>query len=185
MSERLLRAALEAARAHADQTRKGGRVPYVDHVVEVAHLVAAHGGDEDEAVAALLHDVVEDTGTTNADIDAAFGPRVAALVDALTDRPGWSELPRRERKHRQAEHLGAADPAARRIKIADQISNLRDVARLPAGWTREEAADYAEGTALVVAACAEAAPELAALHGAEMAAFEDRARTEEDRDAPR
>lgn len=171
MSERLLRAALHAARAHAGQTRKGGEVPYVNHVIEVAHLVATHGGDEDAAVAALLHDVVEDTDATVERVADGFGPRVAALVDALTDRPGWEALPRRERKRLQAGHLAGADPAARRIKVADQISNLRDVSRLPAGWTREEAADYAEGTALVVAACAEAAPDLAALHARELAAF--------------
>ena len=171
MSERLLRAALHAARLHAGQTRKGGEVPYVNHVIEVAHLVAADGAGEDAAVAALLHDVVEDTEETVAGIGAAFGPEVAALVDALTDRPGWTDLPRRERKRQQAGHLGGADPEARRIKVADQISNLRDVSRLPAGWTRAEAEDYAAGTALVVAACAEAAPALADLHGREMAAF--------------
>ena len=169
MSERLLRAALRAAQGHAGQTRKGGEVPYVNHVIEVAHLVAAHGGGEDAAVAALLHDLLEDTDETAGALGEAFGPRVAALVVALTDRPDWAELPRPERKRLQAEHLRAADPEARRIKIADQISNLRDVARRPAGWTREEAADYAAGTALVVAACAEAAPDLAAIHAAEMA----------------
>ncbi len=174
MTERPRRAAPHAARAHAGQTGKGGEALHLTHVVEVAHLVASHGGGEDEAVAALLHDVAQDTPATAQGIEAASGARVAALVRALTDRPGWARLPRPEGKRLQAAHLAGAAPEARRIEIAGQIGDLRDVARLPAGRTRAGAQDDAAGTAHV-AVCAGAAPDLAALHARGMAAFEGRA----------
>lgn len=152
-AELLTRAALVAAEAHAGQTRKGGAVPYVNHVIEVAHLVARAGGTPEMVAAALLHDTVEDTDATAATIESAFGPCIATLVAGMTDDPAWDGLPRAERKRLQADHMGRAPRAVRRIKIADQTSNVRDVGRLPAGWTPDEARDYIAGTALVVDAC--------------------------------
>jgi guanosine-3',5'-bis(diphosphate) 3'-pyrophosphohydrolase len=152
-AELLTRAALVAAEAHKGQTRKGGAVPYVNHVIEVAHLVAGAGGTPEMVAAALLHDVVEDSGATAETVEAGFGPCIATLVAGLTDRPEWKGLPREERKRRQAEHMAQAPRAVRRIKIADQTSNLRDILRLPAGWDVAEARAYVAGTALVVDAC--------------------------------
>lgn len=149
----LTRAALAAAEAHKGQTRKGGEVPYVNHVIEVAHLVAEAGGTPEMVAAALLHDVVEDTEATEATIAAAFGPCIATLVAGLTDASEWSSLPREERKRRQAEHMGRAPRAIRLIKIADQTSNVRDVGRLPKGWEPAEARAYIDGAARVVDAC--------------------------------
>jgi (p)ppGpp synthase/HD superfamily hydrolase len=149
----LTRAALTAAEAHKGQTRKGGEVPYVNHVLEVAHLVAEAGGTPEMVAAALLHDTVEDTEATEATIAAAFGPCIATLVAGLTDAPEWEALPREARKRRQADHMARAPRAVKRIKIADQTSNVRDVGRLPKGWEPAEARAYIAGAALVVDAC--------------------------------
>ena len=162
----LMRAADTAARAHAGQRRKGGDVPYVTHVVGVARLVAEDGWEASVVAAALLHDVVEDSATSVAEIEAAFGEEVAALVAALTDAEDISALPRPERKRRQAAHIAGAPASARAIKIADQTSNLRDLARLPAGWAAGDAEAYIAGTAQVVDVCRDAAPGLAALYDA-------------------
>ncbi len=150
---RLMRSLRLAADAHADQRRKGGDTPYVNHPIEVAGLVADAGGDEDEVIAAVLHDVVEDSETTLEEISDTFGAEVARLVDGMTDDPAWDELPRIERKRRQASHLGDAGDAVRRIKLADQTSNVRDIVRLPEAWAPGEAAEYLEGAELVVAEC--------------------------------
>ncbi len=158
----LTRAALVAARAHAGQTRKGGSIPYVNHVIEVAHLVAEAGGTPEMAAAALLHDVVEDSDATAESVARDFGPCIATLVACMTDDPSWEDLPRGERKKLQAAHMSGAPRAVRRIKIADQTSNVRDVGRLPAGWNPGEARDYIAGAALVVDACRGADPGLEA-----------------------
>ncbi len=172
MSEAALitRAALTAAEAHKGQTRKGGEVPYVNHVIEVAHLVAEAGGTPEMVAAALLHDTVEDTGASEATIASAFGPCIATLVAGLTDAHDWKALPRADRKRWQALHMATAPRAIRRIKIADQTSNVRDVGRLPAGWEPADARAYIAGAAQVVEACRGADPGLEALF--------DRARAE-------
>jgi guanosine-3',5'-bis(diphosphate) 3'-pyrophosphohydrolase len=149
----ITRAALTAAEAHKGQPRKGGEVPYVNHVIEVAHLVAEAGGTPEMVAAALLHDTVEDSDASEASIASAFGPCIATLVAGLTDPPDWEGLGRAERKRRQAMHMAKAPRAIRRIKIADQTSNVRDVGRLPAGWEPADARAYIAGAAQVVEAC--------------------------------
>ncbi len=165
----LLRAADRAAQAHAGQTRKGGRIPYVNHAIEVARLVAEDGRAPPVVAAALLHDVVEDSDVTLVDLEAEFGEEIATLVGHLTDAPEWAQLPRPERKRRQAAHVAEAPAEARAIKIADQTSNVRDVGRLPAGWAPGEGAAYVEETVPVVAVCRSAAPRLAALYDGALA----------------
>ena len=150
---RVTRAAHLAARSHARQRRKGGDVPYINHPLEVAEMVAEAGGSEDEVVAALLHDVVEDSEVTLDEIATAFGPEVARLVEAVTDDPEWQDLPRPERKRRQAAHVAGESAGVKRIKLADQTSNIRDIVRLPDAWAAGEAEQYLEGAELVVAAC--------------------------------
>ncbi|RED13326.1 HD domain-containing protein [Pontivivens insulae] len=158
---RIRQAAAFAAQAHAGQTRRGGEVPYVDHVREVAALVSADGQEEDAVIAALLHDTVEDTSTEVGAIKAAFGEAVADIVAELTDPGERSSLPRADRKAAQARHMAEASAAARAIKIADQTSNLRDIVRLPAGFPEADAARaYIDGAAQVVRACGDVSPEL-------------------------
>ena len=159
--ERVALAYLTAARAHAGQRRKGsGSIPYVNHVAEVARLVAATGAREDVVIAAVLHDVVEDSAMTLADLERDFGARVASLVDALTDEAEWADRPSVERKRRQAERLPGAPPEARAIKVADQTSNLHDLSREPDAWDRDEARAYIEASARVVEVCRGVAPDL-------------------------
>lgn len=161
---RLARAYRFAAQAHVNEKRKGERQePYVNHLVEVAELVAGatDGADIDLIIAALMHDTVEDTEVTPADLTREFGPRVAALVAEVTDDKG---LPQAERKRLQVEHAPHLSRDAQIIKLADKTSNVRDIAASPPkGWTPERRADYVDWARQVVDICRPASPRLAAL----------------------
>jgi (p)ppGpp synthase/HD superfamily hydrolase len=123
-----------ACRTHAAQRRKGaGQEPYVNHLAEVAHLVAqaTSGADENLIIAALLHDVVEDQGVTRGQIVELFGEDVAALVMEVTDD---KSLPKDERKRLQIEHAAHISARARILKMADKTSNLRAIQHSPPPW---------------------------------------------------
>ena len=144
----LLRAASFAAAKHHDQRRKNpGGTPYINHPLAVAELLAREGGVEDPVVlvAALLHDTVEDTDATRADLERLFGAEVAGVVAEVTDD---RTLPKEERKRRQVEHAPHLSGRARLVKLADKICNVRDVADdPPAGWSlgrRQEYFDWAK-----------------------------------------
>src|SRR5580698_2963782 len=113
-------AALEFARnAHRNQTRKYTGLPYVGHVVAVSEIVAAHGGDDNQIIAALLHDTVEDTDVTLESVRGKFGDDVATLVDELTNvyqAADYPHLSRAARKALEAERLGKISPRAQTIK---------------------------------------------------------------------
>lgn len=115
-----------SAELFATKRRKGGLgAPYVSHLLSVAALVMEHGGGEEEAVAAILHDVLEDVdGTSAVDLEARFGPEVVRIVVALSDTltPSAKE-PWRERKERHLGRLAVADPAVQRVAIADKVHN--------------------------------------------------------------
>ncbi len=164
-----------AARKHLKQQRKGEAAePYINHLTEVALLVAETDpdGDPDVVIAAVLHDTVEDTDTTPAELEAAFGSRVAALVAEVTDD---KSLAKAERKRLQIEHAGAASPGAKRIKIADKTANLRSVcASPPAGWPNERVAEYVAWAAAVVDRCRGVDPVLEAHFDAALAAATSR-----------
>jgi (p)ppGpp synthase/HD superfamily hydrolase len=124
---RLEQALAYAARLHAQQHRKGGRVPYITHLMAVAAIVGEHGGDEDMIIAALLHDGPEDQGgqATLDDIRTRFGDRVADLIDGCTDtyetpKPEW-----RPRKQAYIDRLPTLCAEARLISAADKLHNLR------------------------------------------------------------
>jgi (p)ppGpp synthase/HD superfamily hydrolase len=122
---RLAQAYDYACRKHVDQRRKGaGAEPYVNHLAEVAGMVArATGGhDVNLIIAALLHDVVEDQGVKREELAAEFGEDVAALVMDVTDD---KRLPKDERKRLQIEHAAHISTRARLLKVADKTSNLR------------------------------------------------------------
>jgi len=112
---------------HAGQVRKGTRIPYFSHLMAVSALVLEDGGDEDQAIAALLHDAVEDQGgmATWQEIHRRFGERVAIMVDGLTDTYGSPKPPWRNRKERYLEHLRTAGPEVQRISLADKLHNSR------------------------------------------------------------
>ena len=123
---------LYAAEAHAGQTRKKTGRPYIGHLMGVCALALQYGGDEDAAIAAMLHDVVEDCGGRPRldDIRARFGERVAGIVEGCTDsfeqdaqrKPAW-----RERKQQYVEHVGSAAADTRLVSAADKLYNVREI----------------------------------------------------------
>jgi (p)ppGpp synthase/HD superfamily hydrolase len=124
----VLRAADAAARWHVHQRRKGSaEEPYVNHLVEVAMLVAeaTDGKDPDLVIAALLHDAIEDCEVPKELIAETFGDDVASLVVEVTDD---KSLPKQVRKDKQIETAMAKSPRAKVLKLADKASNLRAVA---------------------------------------------------------
>jgi (p)ppGpp synthase/HD superfamily hydrolase len=127
-SELIAKALEMAERAHAGQTRNGsGGMAYIHHPVAVAELLAEHGFDESTVAAALLHDVVEDSDTSIDEIAAAFGPRVAELVAALTEDESIEPFERRKEAHRR--HVEEVGGDALAIYAADKLSNIRVLRR--------------------------------------------------------
>lgn len=150
----LLRALEFSAEKHRAQRRKGvDASPYVNHPIEVASLLANVGGVRDMAVlvAAVLHDTIEDTRTSLEEIDAAFGKEIRHLVQEVTDD---KNLPKAERKRLQVEHAPQLSHRAKLIKIADKISNVRDVTDgPPSDWSVERRREYLDWAERVVAGC--------------------------------
>ncbi len=130
LKERFYAALDYAARLHAAQRRKGTDVPYISHLLAVASLVLEHGGDEDEAIAALLHDAVEDQGgpETAAEIARRFGPRVAEIVAGCTDADTQPKPPWRPRKEAYLARLRMAPCSVRLVAAADKLHNARSIA---------------------------------------------------------
>ncbi len=135
-----------AAGAHANQRRKGAaQEPYINHLIEVLDLVtrATEGQDRDAMLAALLHDVVEDTAITAKDLAARYGQTVADIVVANSDD---MSLPKEERKRQRIAAMPHKSPQARMVKTADVISNLRAiVVSAPAGWGPDRKLGYLQG----------------------------------------
>lgn len=138
LTERYARAVDYARIAHAGQFRKGGTVPYFSHVLGVSTLVLEAGGDEDQAIAALLHDVVEDCGAGHeAVIRAQFGDAVAAIVMACTDasaehKAAQDDVPAKRRdwrirKQAYLAHLGQAPDAVLLVSACDKLYNARSI----------------------------------------------------------
>jgi guanosine-3',5'-bis(diphosphate) 3'-pyrophosphohydrolase len=143
-----------AAHKHTDQKRKGARAePYVNHLVEVAQLLAdATSGDDPALVAAgLLHDTLEDTSTTFEELEREFGAEIAGLVQEVTDN---KKLEKADRKRLQVETAGKKSPRARLIKIADKTSNLRSIlSSPPTHWSTQRKREYFDWAAAVVDRC--------------------------------
>lgn len=132
-----------AAHAHRAQVRKGSDTPYIAHVVHVATILLRHDLAEDVVVAGLLHDVVEDCAVAIEQIGELFGPVVAGLVDAVSERKlaGGAERPWEERKAEKLADLRAGGPAVAALKAADAIHNARTTSsdlrvHGPAVWER-------------------------------------------------
>jgi (p)ppGpp synthase/HD superfamily hydrolase len=132
-----------ASQLHATQFRKGSNIPYVSHLLAVTAIVLEFGGNETQAIAAVLHDAVEDQGgpPTLALIRQQFGDQVAAIVAALSDTDQDPKPPWRERKSEHLEQLRQAPTAAYLVLAADKLHNvrtsLRDYRQIgPALWQR-------------------------------------------------
>ncbi len=126
-TSRLTKAFDLAIELHQNQKRKGGEIPYITHLLAVAALVGEHGGDEEQLIAALLHDAVEDQGgqPTLEKIRENFGDRVAELVLACSDTDVSPKPPWRERKEAHIKRMAEADIDARLIIAADKLHNAR------------------------------------------------------------
>jgi len=122
-----------AVRVHGGQLRKGSEIPYVSHLLSVCALVLEDGGDEDEAIAALLHDTLEDCpdDVTAPDLARRFGAPVAALVVACTDTPpdytGGPKAPWQERKDAYVERIREEGYPLCRVALADKLHNTRAI----------------------------------------------------------
>ncbi|MDA8092442.1 MAG: HD domain-containing protein [Betaproteobacteria bacterium] len=148
----ILKAALFAAEKHRHQRRKdAAATPYINHPLALADVLANEGGVSDAVVlcAALLHDTIEDTETTEAELDQTFGREIAGVVKEVTDD---KTLPKSERKRLQIEHAPHVSTEAKLVKLADKICNLSDILESPpADWSAERKREYFDWAAQVVA----------------------------------
>ncbi len=124
-----LAAGVEFALAvHAKQVRKGTDAPYASHLFGVASLVLEHGGDEEQAIAAMLHDAIEDQGAhLEPVIRERFGSRVADIVLGCTDADTVPKAPWRHRKEEYIRHLEQATPDVLLVSLADKVHNTRAI----------------------------------------------------------
>jgi guanosine-3',5'-bis(diphosphate) 3'-pyrophosphohydrolase len=160
-SFRLLEALDFAAQRHSAQRRKGpDAAPYVNHLIEVAMLVASVGqiDDDDVLIAAVLHDVLEDTPTQADEVSARFGARVRSYVEALSDD---KSLPRKRRREITLEELPEMESLVKVIKLADLTSNIK---LLPPTWSDERKLEYLEWSERAAPICSVECQALADLY---------------------
>ncbi|KAI5481406.1 hypothetical protein MNV49_004162 [Pseudohyphozyma bogoriensis] len=165
----LLKTATFAAEKHKDQRRKNtAQTPYINHPLQVAHLIAAEGSSlyPNPPVhilqAAMLHDTVEDTDTSREELVQVFGEKVAAIVMEVTDD---KNLPKAARKQAQIDKAPHKSGDAKHIKLADKLANLTDLSSpggVPVGWTVQRIQEYFQWGKKVTDGCKEANPGLAA-----------------------
>lgn len=131
LSPRFLDAFVYAARLHAEQKKKGGDTPYLAHLMAVTGLVLDDGGSEDEAIAALLHDAVEDQGgrARLEDIRQRYGAVVAHIVEGCSDSFATPKPPWSERKRAYVAHASHLDRSTLRVSAADKVVNGRTILR--------------------------------------------------------
>ena len=151
MNNIFIKAVAFAAEKHRNQRRKDADAsPYINHPIALANVLANEGGiaNEDVLCAAILHDTVEDTETTEQELIETFGIKIASIVMEVTDD---KSLPKAERKLKQIEHAAHSSHEAKLVKLADKISNLRDlISAPPADWERARIAEYFVWAANVV-----------------------------------
>lgn len=148
----LIKAIAFAAGKHRNQRRKDADAsPYINHPIALADVLANEGKVTDINVlcAAILHDTIEDTETTAAELESQFGRRITSIVLEVTDD---KSLEKSVRKQRQIEHAAHASREAKLVKLADKICNLRDILSAPpADWPAERKQAYFDWSAQVIA----------------------------------
>jgi (p)ppGpp synthase/HD superfamily hydrolase len=129
LSERFTQALVYAHELHANQKRKAGNIPYISHLLAVASIALEYGANEDEAIAALLHDAIEDQGgaATRAEIRRRFGDHVTAIVDGCTDADTTPKPPWKQRKEAYIAHIPTASPSVLLVSAADKLHNARSI----------------------------------------------------------
>jgi guanosine-3',5'-bis(diphosphate) 3'-pyrophosphohydrolase len=153
MFDLFLKALRFASEKHAAQRRKGCEtVPYINHLIKVTDTLYFIGNETDPELlaAALLHDVMEDTPTTVKELAEKFGQRVANLVKEVTDD---MTLSYEDRKRYQIQKALIISNDAKKIKIADKISNINDMMELPITWSIRRKRQYIEWSELVIENC--------------------------------
>jgi (p)ppGpp synthase/HD superfamily hydrolase len=125
------KALVYAERKHHNQVRKGGDIPYIGHLLTVAGLVINDGGSEAQAIAALLHDTVEDQGgpATLEEIGRNFGDEVARIVDECSDTDQEPKPPWLDRKQNYVNHLAEVGADTLLVSVADKLDNARSMLR--------------------------------------------------------
>ncbi|MEG4006461.1 HD domain-containing protein [Microcoleus sp. Pol11C1] len=129
LSNRFSEALTYAAELHATQLRKGSGVPYIAHLLGTASIALEYGANEDEAIAALLHDAIEDRGgpTSREAIRHRFGDTVTAIVDGCTDSDETPKPPWRQRKQAYIDRISTASGSVRLVSAADKLYNVRSI----------------------------------------------------------
>lgn len=129
LTQRFTEALTYATELHAKQIRKGSGVPYISHLLGVASIALEHGANEDEAIAALLHDAIEDQGgaATREEICRRFGDIVTEIVDGCTDTDITPKPPWRQRKETYIAHIPTASASVRLVSCADKLHNARSI----------------------------------------------------------
>ncbi len=147
----IIKALAFAAHKHRDQRRKDVKAsPYINHPIALADVLCNEGGITDENVlcAALLHDTIEDTKTTPDELTENFGKVISSIVMEVTDD---KKIDKAERKRLQIEHAAHASHQAKLVKLADKISNLRDIVSYPPeGWDLKRKQEYFDWAKKVV-----------------------------------
>lgn len=158
-----VRAVAFAAEKHRNQRRKDADAsPYINHPIALANVLANEGGISDINIlcAAVLHDTIEDTKTTDTELKEIFGEKITSIVLEVTDDKG---LDKHVRKQMQIEHAPHISREAKLVKLVDKISNLRDIlSSPPADWPSERKQTYFDWAAKVVAGVRGVHPELEA-----------------------
>ncbi len=129
LSAKFEEALVYATRVHGGQLRKKTEVPYIGHLLGVAAIAMEYGANETEAIAALLHDAVEDRGgpPRQREIEKRFGKKVSAIVAGCTDTDKTPKPPWRKRKERYIEHLKTASDSTRLVSASDKLHNARAI----------------------------------------------------------
>src|SRR6266581_8196203 len=150
-SARLISALSFAAYKHRNQRRKDVEAsPYINHPIALAHILSVEGNvvDQDVLIAAVLHDTLEDTKTTVAELRKKFGKKIAGIVMEVTDN---KRLHKSVRKRLQIEHAPRLSKSAKLVKLADKVCNLRDVvSNPPTKWRLKRRREYFDWAKLVV-----------------------------------
>jgi len=142
ISKKILDALTFASVKHCGQLRKGGNVPYINHPIKVAQILADFGESQETELimAAILHDVIEDTDATPDEIEDLFGKQVRDLVMECTDDKSKNKA---ARKQEQIEYAPKASQLAKKLKLADKLCNVRDIRENPPnGWSINRKEEY-------------------------------------------
>lgn len=149
----LMQAASYAATQHRDQRRKDLTAsPFINHPIQVAEVLASAGVENVELLcASLLHDTIEDTDSSEQDIERLFGAEILGLVQEVTDD---KRLSKEMRKQCQVDSASGKSKLAKQLKIADKLCNVRDInLDSPRGWSTERKQEYLDWAESVVAGC--------------------------------